>query len=840
MVTKAYITGRGGSQVPLLADKPLNWEQTKGITPYQTIINTLPEFSGKVKKMSGGLVDLVIDPGGNELKVQKLYITEFPAPQHPKVFSFVLSDCRWLWTYYHICSRYNVRRRIGFKRVPAPNEELAEVREEIFYKAYSLKDPEKQFPDNKWTAKDALEDIMKRLLRFEGSNRGTGTRRGYKFDRDLLGHVLKDIPLEDVEIDDSGDMAIARLISRLPMVNLCIDYDGEVRFYNTLSGEERVMAERLGPEIFGTGHIGEVDNSNIRPSKVHVLFTKEIEVRFDAKSEPKKSVEAEDDGDGDDIPDALKPSEKAKIHLLENVLPIPDYKLKVTINPDQAFGADDLKQDLAQGTWINFHQALNAWADPENLDADDTLGIWPFLPEGVVVDHGFIRKAMVPWQDLWSGVVAAGQMFPSALHGSRLLSIPAHWRRSYRIPNQWVDGCLSIKNYRISTVDQETGTRAPSMVFANYTIAHTMRNIFKGIDFDGGGYRGGQAPSAYWKVYGYPGAHPDNPNPENFPVHPDHPAFTMGVIDSYTKASPATVNIVDEDQGILRIDWRVDPLNLMDVIIPGFVEENKVVDPADASGSEHQLGQDIKTWAARGGVPRGWNWVKASSEGMRINRMERHLGMATILTMIPAAPNDISQLYRVEVEPKDISKLLPEAARAGLKNANGPELIIRVGPGVATARFAWKDTAEHAQTTRNCFGLPRPHPDIEGGEIIGGVEEEDLEFKDDTLINKGDSGNKHTIAHTDELKGPDLDNLALAVAAKVYAGFTDKLSGSVEGMIDRRIRIDGFIGSVGHSVDPSGVTTTSLRLAEPVPELDIFSILDENSRNQIMRLVQHK
>ena len=115
-----------------------------------------------------------------------------------------------------------------------------------------------------------------------------------------------------------------------------------------------------------------------------------------------------------------------------------------------------------------------------------------------------------------------------------------------------------------------------------------------------------------------------------------------------------------------------------------------------------------------------------------------------------------------------------------------------------------------------------------------------MDFNDGTLINKGYAGNDNVSAHVDELKGPNIDNIALAVAAKGYTGFADKLSGQVDGTLNPDIQVDGFIGSVAHSVDPSGGAFSNIMLTEPIPEIDIFSLLDESSRNQIMRLVQHK
>ena len=110
-----------------------------------------------------------------------------------------------------------------------------------------------------------------------------------------------------------------------------------------------------------------------------------------------------------------------------------------------------------------------------------------------------------------------------------------HWRRTFRIPADWIDGSLSIIANRIGIVDQETGTRSPSMVWSNYTVVNSQRNIFKGIDMSGNMNNNGNAPFAYLKFYGYPNAQTvlDGGAVNEFSIHNQH-AYKMGVIDERT------------------------------------------------------------------------------------------------------------------------------------------------------------------------------------------------------------------------------------------------------------------------------------------------------------------
>ena len=80
--------------------------------------------------------------------------------------------------------------------------------------------------------------------------------------------------------------------------------------------------------------------------------------------------------------------------------------------------------------------------------------------------------------------------------------------------------------------------------------------------------------------------------------------------------------------------------------------------------------------------------------------------------------------------------------------------------------------------------------------------------------------------------------MALATAASIYAAKADKLSGSVDGVINPDVNIDGFIGTIMHQIDQRGGGFTNIQLTEPIGDIDIFSLLDESSRNLIMKLVQ--
>ena len=117
----------------------------------------------------------------------------------------------------------------------------------------------------------------------------------------------------------------------MPEITINVGADGELYTSSKVSQSERgVVGDIAGPEMVGGGHVELISNKLVRPSKIHVLFQYEPEVRFDF-----------DEGSSTDVTDDTP--------YLENVLPLPDFTIKI----------DDV--DECQGTWITIPEALSVW-----------------------------------------------------------------------------------------------------------------------------------------------------------------------------------------------------------------------------------------------------------------------------------------------------------------------------------------------------------------------------------------------------------------------------------------------------------------------------------------------
>jgi hypothetical protein len=196
----------------------------------------------------------------------------------------------------------------------------------------------------------------------------------------------------------------------------------------------------------------------------------------------------------------------------------------------------------------------------------------------------------------------------------------------------------------------------------------------------------------------------------------------------------------------------------------------------------------------------------------RIPRLERQHRIAFILTAIPGAPNNLSQLQRVTVTPSDVSGMIGNVGAC-----NGPEWNVRVGSNIETARYKWTDS--QSENIEKAFGVNNEQP---------GVQYDALSALESSCVNL--SGGAEGAA--------SLQAIAKAVAARIYAQFADHFVGSASGIINGALHPAGWLAEVVHEVATSGETTSRIQMPERLPGLSLFSYLDQNSRAAIMHLVK--
>lgn len=733
MVEIAAISGKIGG-FPILGSSPARWVEKAGVDPYVGVFDLKPDHADVLFKGFPVRTSLEYDLGdGNPVIFNNLWVLRKAPGPNPFISRIVIADRRWLWPYAHFTRRYNMRRRVGFRRVKELGvPELDPVVSDIWYAHYSMQNPQVNgaSPESrKWVAKAFLTDIMEAIRDAEQDMEVAAPILQFNI-ASTIGELIKNMPIENIETDDTADKAIARALSTLPEAKLILDRESNVEILPRTDGAERQEIRNLGPEMVDRGHIDFVLSSAIRPRRIEVLFTREIEVRYNF-TEP---------GSKNDSRTVILDD-----RILENVLPVPDHTILIN------------GQNVPQGTWVEFSAYLNAINEP------------PFGPPPKIgrIDYDILRKAFIPHMDLWGALNLFGQRDPDNDWGARLAAMQAHWRRTFRIPRRRMDRTLKIRAYRVATIDPESGQRAPAEAYSDYAVVPSMRTHYKQVDDQ-------SDLSLIVNIDGYP----DN-----------------DLLGPTTKPAPARVSIVDEDQGIIHIDYIIDPWKRWEQILPGKMDATGLPN-ADIVDGEQNITFDM---------------VIEGREGT-IAQLESGHKVALIVTQVPAAPNTRQQLHKVVVTPNEVKDMLPPGVSAGLGDdtAKGPVMQVRVGAGIETARVQWNDG--RAADIDLAFGLPQrdQEPNLEG-----------LVVNDDKTQ-----------------AGASLRSISRAVAARIYATFADHFEGSATGKLTAAVSPKGWIDQVTHEINAAGEATTGVTLPPKLDPFDLTAFLDDNTRSFIIREAQ--
>jgi len=715
---------------PLLSSTPVRWEIRAGVKSYEAEFDLRPADAEAL--LAGDLrpVTLLLTDGrGREVKIEKLYVIARAPAANEHLARVVVVDGRWWWDHAHVERYFNVRRSVGTKRQRAPNTppELQPLTPEVAYAPFSLKQR------RPWTAREIVENVLAKALRPESD--ATGETRQWVIDPDV-GKLLDDLPVEDLELSDPAGVALRRVLAYMPEAEVVVEASGRVRVYSRASGAEKDLLRDAGAESVGKGHVELISNARLRPRKIHVLFTREHELRFDFSETDTETFSVDE-------------------RYMQNVLAVPDYQLTVA------------GRTLAQGTWLDFPSALNAWGAPPHFSILSSAGAW----------LGAIRRAMVPFLDLWAGIGLAGAKDPRSDWMGRLGAIQAHYRQTFRISPRWMARIWQLKASKVATIDPTTGTRAPALAYADYSRVGSQRSLRT---------RGG-AGIAFMNVVSSP---------------------TSSLTEPAGPPAPFDVVIADHDQGIVHLAMKPDVVKIYETTLPSMVVLGEGGVPGTLpldSGPTDDI-DDVSR-------PIAFN---ALGDTHAIPQLTPNHRVAVILTASPAGNNsqDANHLQRLTVTPEDVAGILPPALRAGILDSRGPEMEIRVGATIETARVAWM--LSRAQDIDAAFGVGEVGDPALGADI------------DDLIVN----------LEGDVEGGASLKAITHAVAARTWAALTDRHQGSKTVRLFPLGQPTGSAGTVAHQIDPSGAAETEIALPERLPSIDVFSLLPESTRRLVLRLVQ--
>ncbi len=721
---------------PLLGSSPVRWRLTEGVSPCVETFDVDPATATALLAARGP-VKLEMISNDSTVTVENLYVFGAAAQANPFISKVEVADRRYWWRYPHVGPRrYNMRRKTGEKRVGDWGVAALDLSLPDFACApYSSKNPLTPMGGNvsdRWGAEDATRDVLSVLDEFERKNFGDGigepiVNTGAFGNRQLI---------EDLEIDDKGDAAMQRMLKATPCLGMFLNLAGHVVLFNKADGMEGAAVSSLGPEMTRGGHITWIKNSNIRPREIHVLFTREIEVRFDA-------VEAATGGT-----QAARPINDL---FMDNVLPVPDTFLLV----------GGVK--TPQGTYITFDDvdghrgAISSWGAPP------LLGI-------STLNQDWIRTAMVPYNDMFGPIGITGTLDYNALWAPRMQAVQTNWRQTYRINRRWMDRIFQLRNYSIGSIDQATGQRSPARSYSDHCYIPAKKSLFKQI---------GEVRALGVSVNAAAGDLTLVVNVDGYPP--------SGLISDVEVPSPAKVTIPDPDQGILHIEYVVDPLRRVETMLPSKME-------GSPTGDLTQRNKPI-------------SFDSAVTAGKRPMLSASHK-IAIIVTAIPGSPNTEQQLHRVVVKPSDVEKLIPNGVAAG---GTGPVLEIRVAASMGTALIPWLDAIK--TEIEKAFGVTEGTPNL-----------------DPYVLNQKSVSN--------EIGNASLNSIAFAEAASAWAAFIDRFEGSAVGMLNSSVVPGGWLAEVVHQIGTDGVGSTTVNLPSSIPPLTLWSFLDKNTRKILMHSVE--
>lgn len=725
-MTNATIGG-----VQIVGESAAAWTLVDGVRCHTATFDVMPS---DVKTLLGDklkAVDLVI----GSAKFSNLYVIQEVANEIPYLRRVLVADRRYFWPMRQIRRGFNMRRKTGVRRLSDPSTaaEAQTITPSVAYAPWSLKDIV-----NPWSAFQILTEVFKQIAAIEKDATGNEP----KLQMSAIGVQLQKLPVENLFFQGvSLDIAWATILDYLPGVGCFVNAKGDVVLYSKTGGGEIGMVNGAGDAKVGGGTVRSIDLSLVRPSKIRVLFVREIEVRFDyIETDPGATS-------------ATSPTEPPR--LLENVLPVPDFSLSVA------------GSTVCQGTWITVQQALTAW------------GPAPFVRGAKVLTMADLRRAGAPYSGLARALQLIGVADPNRDWRSRVAAMQQHYRRTYRIPKVWMDRIFRLRATRVATLDPTTAARGASTVYSDYSYLASERSVFAS-------FQGGADGSYIINV----------------------PVFNGGNIANTILGAPATLSIVDEDQGIIAIDFLVDPARVFERVFPSCIElQGDNTQPGVRPNNCGPTG-DLVVLGVR---PNAWG-VRDVSE--KFSQLTANYKMAVILTAQPglggvADPSGGQtplQFSSIDVQPKDVPSF------SGQQSCKGPPLDILIGPGIETARIMWTDAA--ADAVAAAFNA-KP---------VGSAAALDA-----------NTMNLDKNVSQDRPGGASCNAIAKAAAARVWAALADRMQGSMVGDLTPSLEPSGWLSSVKHSIETSGEMATALSLPDRVESMPLEAFLPAS----VTRIIHH-
>lgn len=683
--------------VPLGGASDYQWSLRAGVAPAEVdwvvTENTwkqLETFAGISAESPGLTYQVTVNGADVQPPTRGLFIlwaSEGPT-SHTRTLRIV--DRRWLWQHIPVASSYNVTWTVGENVIVAEgqNPETPDLVPTVQYKKPSLRGE-----TTAWTAHEVLSDVVSKV---------TGVPP--IFDGNFDGQ-----PVDDLVIDLPGHLAIQTVLAYFPGAEIYLDHDGVAHVKDTLDGSEVGVLARLLPHATQVS-ARLIDKKFVRPRRIDVLFTCEFDTRFDYSEAPSGTITNSED-----------------TNRLENVAQVTE-----------STGQEIDGITYGPGSWVAMPDLFTAWGrgPGERLSG----GPARVLSYDIMRLHVASNFRYLAPEFLYRGALIDPQW------ARRIASATHSYRRTFRIAREFMQRLASVKPVRASVIAPNTGARASSPVYSDYT----MRPSHKGFVLA----NASEAPSGV-AVRGY----------------------AQLLTASDVTPAPVKLQIVDPSAGVFQlIPKQTDTRGFYDSVFLGYP------DVGATDGTNPFSGLPVQALGGRGGAS---GLVKAAFEaGWDHVDFEADWNFATIMSVVPNSPNDISRFYKVEITPDE--------------EALGPPMTVRVYPGVVTARFAWDDA--------------------EADVIVGKIRGDTTEFPSQ-LVNR-----RH------------VEDVAQAVADATLARFKDRVSGSLN--VDSRIAGAqlpvGLVSRVTQQM-AGGAARTAVEFGDVAQQLDFWRFLPSSTQRALLR-----
>ena len=505
----------------ILGPTSLTWGYTSGADPQTANVVVTPGVAEELWEATKDNNPTTLAIGAREF--YGIFIVGERPSTHPQQVVLEITDIRWFFKFVSITARYNIKRKSGDKRWLSTNDSLEEfdVADDIDFVVWSLNPI-----GRRWRAAEVIEDVVERLR--------LATRSVRHWTYSITTGRKREEEIEDFRLEgDKGNAALDRAMALIGETSCYVDEDGDLILYDRLSGGEEPSLVG-GPLVFGSQLPRIYNRSRFRPSKIRVLFTREMEVRFDYTEDADTSAGSTNSSGRGDNPVGLFDSPRTLSNVVMNPYPrLTNTRTGNTVERGEWMDMSDYFDSVSTGVT----KLPTATKEPFSHATMRQLWVMGLM------NRAFAAPPSIAPDPLWSRIVQAAYN---------------HFRQTFQFQGYWQHRWLSWTPHRLAVIDAETGTRGTGNVFADYSMRFNVNMVGK-MD-------GAEDGKLVVNVEGY----------------------HANIKDATPSQARATIE--DHDQGIVRVNYLAYPWQ--DVkIYPGFMTNILDVGFVPKFGLANETGQ---------------------------------------------------------------------------------------------------------------------------------------------------------------------------------------------------------------------------------------------------------